>query len=175
MPSVDKVGRYFPLMLGGEFPAELDLARFVPAAMSWYEALEELALAALSDGFDLGRFEQPLSLAAPENSGSSPRPGETLAPPGHYIALAAGDVTGFCRDHAELLGGQRTLWWTLGSERVSPCLLICPGLPPPASFPALLDGAWSARGWPTAGPASDAPSAAASAGAGDALAWDREE
>jgi len=175
MPSVDKVGRYFPLMLGGEFPAGLDLTRFVPAAASWYEALEELALAALSDAFDLARFDEPLSLAVPEHAGASPLASETLAPPGRHFAVAEGDVADFCRDHAEELGGKRTLWWTQGSERVSPCVLVSPGLPPPASFPALLDGAWSSHGWPTAGPPAGTPSAAADAEAGDTPAWDREE
>jgi type VI secretion system protein ImpM len=176
MPSVDSVGRYFPLMLGAEFPAGRDLAQFVPVS-AWYQALEDLALSALSEGFDLDRFEQPIPLPAPNPTGRSPASPEALTPPGRHIALADGSLADLCRDHADAIAIRRTLWWTSGSERVSPCLLICPGLPPPAAFPALLDGAWPSHGWLTAGPSATADQdlSVPPATAGGALDWDREE
>ncbi|HUH83485.1 MAG TPA: hypothetical protein VLX85_02685, partial [Stellaceae bacterium] len=42
---------------------------------------------------------------------------------------------------------QRTIWWTSGSERIKPCLVIAPGMPPPAAFASFLDGQWEQRGW----------------------------
>ena len=179
MPSVDSVGRYFPLMLGAELPAGCDLASFVTAASAWYEALEDLALSALSEGFDPDRFEQPIPLPAPRPAGPSPASLETLTPPGRHVALVDGGLAGICREHADAITTHRTLWWTSGSERVSPCLLICPGLPPPAAFPALLDGAWPSHGWPTidASATTDRDKGAppASPDTGAALDWDREE
>jgi hypothetical protein len=40
-----------------------------------------------------------------------------------------------------------SLWWTQGSEHVSPSLLITEGLPPISSFSGLLDGNWKKWGW----------------------------
>jgi type VI secretion system protein ImpM len=42
---------------------------------------------------------------------------------------------------------RHTFWWTAGSEKVTPCLLVFGGLPTPASYAALLDGNWSRWGW----------------------------
>lgn len=40
-----------------------------------------------------------------------------------------------------------SLWWSNGSERIAPCLLVCPGLPDAERFTALLAGDWSQRSW----------------------------
>jgi type VI secretion system protein ImpM len=42
---------------------------------------------------------------------------------------------------------RNTFWWTSGSEKVTPCLLVFVGLPIPASYAALLDGDWARWGW----------------------------
>lgn len=174
IPSVDKVGRYFPLMLGRELAPEVDPACFVPAAASWYQALEDLALSALSEGFDLASFDRPLPAIAIGSAAPKAGPAAAPAPPGRHIAFdadadAGSQLAALCRDH-EGATDRRTLWWTSGSEHVAPCLLICPGLPSAASFPSLLDGDWPSRGWGTA-----APSAASGRDRGAGPKWDREE
>ncbi len=40
-----------------------------------------------------------------------------------------------------------TMWWTQGSERVSPSVLLVRALPQPEKFAALLDGSWQQSGW----------------------------
>jgi serine/threonine protein phosphatase PrpC len=39
------------------------------------------------------------------------------------------------------------IWWTEGSENVEPSCLVSKGLPQPGLFAAMMDGAWSHRGW----------------------------
>jgi serine/threonine protein phosphatase PrpC len=46
--------------------------------------------------------------------------------------------------------GWRCVWWTDGSERVEPSVLVAEDLPSPAAFASLLDGRWEARGWNSA-------------------------
>lgn len=149
MPSVDKVGRYFPLMLGQELPGEAELTAIAVAAGDWYQAMATLALSALADEFRIETLELPL--AAP-----LPRPTAALAAttplpsPGLYVAIDP--ALGFaesCRAGGPA-AGRSTLWWTSGSEQVAPCLLVCPGLPAPAAFAAMLDGVWEPRGWTVA-------------------------
>jgi len=55
MPSVDRVGRYFPLMVGALGAAPL-LDWFETQA-AWYDAVEDLARTSLDSTFLLARFE----------------------------------------------------------------------------------------------------------------------
>ena len=145
VPSVDTVGRYFPLIVGQEIDAPTDPAAFA-GTDAWFEALEGLALAALDPAFDLAAFDTPLVLPLGENRRTS---GASIAPsplevPGRYFALG--------ESAQELMSlsappGPVSCWWTLGSDHVEPCLLMCPGLPGPRVFASLLDGDWEARGW----------------------------
>jgi type VI secretion system ImpM family protein len=92
MPSVDKVGRAFPLMLAAELPGDLAPAGLIPGAGAWFQAIEDLALAALADDFDLGRLDQPIPLdrLVPTSGGTAvaaPAPG----PVGHCAPLSGPD------------------------------------------------------------------------------------
>ena len=152
MPSVDKVGRYFPLTIGLELPAPVDLADLASGAHGWYQAVEDLALATLGTEFPLEALDHPIPLAldatSPSPSPIDDRGGASLRGCQH---IALDPATGL----AELGEAQRlalpgkTRWWTLGSHRVAPCLLVCPSLPPPSSFASMLDGVWQGRGWTT--------------------------
>jgi type VI secretion system protein ImpM len=150
MPSVDKVGRYFPLTIGLELPAPVDLADLASGAQGWYQAVEDLALATLGTEFTLEALNRPIPLAL---DATSPSPTDDRGEPslGACQHIALDPATGL----AELGEAQRpalagkTRWWTLGSQRVAPCLLVCPSLPPPCSFASMLDGVWQGRGWTT--------------------------
>ena len=75
MPSVDRVGRYFPLTIARPRGAREGLA---PAA--WLQAVEELALAALNDDWDAQRLDTELAgLDAADGGGSAwPEKGQAL-------------------------------------------------------------------------------------------------
>lgn len=59
----------------------------------------------------------------------------------------AGTVLGLAEAVSRQLSGGHSLWWTSGSQRVAPVLLICTGLPDPGRFAAMLDGQWQQQGW----------------------------
>ncbi len=72
MPSVDKVGRYFPLTMAAQIKEQYALPRTFVIAADWFERLEQLALSALEDDFNLADFDQKLQeptfqLTLPEN------------------------------------------------------------------------------------------------------------
>ncbi|MCH8503519.1 MAG: type VI secretion system-associated protein TagF, partial [Ectothiorhodospiraceae bacterium] len=62
MPSVDAVGRYYPLTLVRPLPEGSSLLSLAAEQGAWFEAVEELALSALADdpAFDLEGFDQSL-------------------------------------------------------------------------------------------------------------------
>jgi type VI secretion system protein ImpM len=147
IPSVDSVGRYFPLMLGSELGTGTDLAQLAAGSGDWHSAIEARILATLDDGFalealDAALNERPaISPAASAGTEALPRPGWRFAPePDGAIPPAALDLLRRARHPA-------TVWWTDGSEQVAPTCLICSGLPAPGSFASMLDGDWAGRGW----------------------------
>ncbi len=64
MPSVDKVGRYFPLTIAMQIRPEPGMLLTAFSAQTWYEDLEQLALASLDtnmlpDDLDRGLIKHP--------------------------------------------------------------------------------------------------------------------
>ena len=159
LPSVDRVGRYFPLTILAELPAQLSPMAVAIQGREWFRQIEAVALEALeSQDFNIDDFD-----AALQSSGQS------LAAVERYIATDLGEsfpegsrcwrmpVASADRVPASLidpliqLASRRlrplTLWWSDGSERVGASCLMAQSLPDAAQFVAMLDGSWSSAGW----------------------------
>ena len=162
IPSVDSVGRYFPLMLGRALAPGSDATATLRANAAWYHAIEALTLAALDWEFKLERLEQPLELAAATAAAPAPEAPAPPAPGRHWAVPASPGESGEWPEEAGA-GPSRSLWWTAGSERVAPCLIASPGLPAPAAFAALMDGDWLGRQWLSTSAAPASPPNAESA------------
>jgi type VI secretion system protein ImpM len=146
MPSVDKVGRYFPLMLGRELPPGIELLSAITRLGAWYSAVEDRALSVLVPSFQLEQLEQavPFELEPPYAPPAVPG---ALVPPGHYIAVDPSiGLDEMARTYGPLPQA-RTVWWTSGSEHVVSSILVCPELPTPSAYASLYDGEWERRGW----------------------------
>lgn len=128
MPSVDRVGRYFPLMIAATgAPPLLD---WLQKQAVWYDAIEDLALASLDAGFRLERFDAvPEPVPAPD-SVVVPTPTEC----GWRLPLHANVADQIA---AALLQGH-SLWWSEGSPSVDASMLVRTGLPSPAAYAAML-------------------------------------
>ncbi|MEX0731298.1 MAG: type VI secretion system-associated protein TagF [Aquisalimonadaceae bacterium] len=158
MPSVDAVGRYYPLTLVTPLPAGSCLPALAIEHPQWFASLEELALSALGDGesFDFAAFDQALLALSGR---LVPRVAED---DGRQLAATHGPtrfrLQGLDELEPAMLLLQQlaqtepegfSLWWTQGSERIAPCLFIQPRLPPPDYFAAMIDGEWARHGWDT--------------------------
>jgi type VI secretion system protein ImpM len=160
IPSVDKVGRYFPLTAAapcGRGGAALALAFELD---SWYSAIENLLLATLAETpLELDAFDERLSRLV-VTGGLAVSGGEAWSRPmspcdahmhWHCTVPAADSI----RDAmppllSEALAGgigRYGVWWTQGSERVAPCALIASELPDPEACIAMLDGCFTEHGW----------------------------
>nr|WP_315392925.1 type VI secretion system-associated protein TagF [uncultured Duganella sp.] len=153
MPSVDRVGRHFPLTLARTLDGATSVLDCVAGHHGWYAQLEALALSSLEEDFSLDDFDAALAALAP------PAPAAGPAAPGPLVALAgiAPPAVGAGRDGAALIAAIAgaaldgcALWWTDGSPLVAPCMALSRGLPPAGAFAALLDGDWRGHGWPGA-------------------------
>jgi type VI secretion system protein ImpM len=156
MPSVDRVGRYFPLVLATLLPTGVMPLRAMAGARIWFEGAEAIALQALEDGADLDQFELALEAFAPPPY--TAQDGEVLAVCGELPAalvqlgeeLPNGAGASVLFDAlVPRLVEQWTAWWTSGSEHLPATMFVVAGLPASNSFAALLDGEWERWGWKT--------------------------
>lgn len=154
MPSVDRVGRYFPLTLARALEKDSDPFQQL-CSPGWFERAEHTVLSSLDDGLTLEAFEDSvLQLPVPATSAAA-RPQDSSGPTrgdAWQIEVATpADLPKACpvllaRALEEVFFAY-SLWWTSGSERVAPTLLACQGLPAPDAYTALLAGDWANRGW----------------------------
>jgi type VI secretion system protein ImpM len=155
MPSVDADGRYFPLTIAAPLAPEARLFDIFAMAADWFGAAENLARSCLSNDFALDVFEQGIrSLGRPGGRKADFRQGqdeETLSNAWRFGLDSPQAIEAMCPAALEQLMDQLLLsysfWWSSGSDRVAPTLLVSQGLPPPGGYTAMLDGEWARWGW----------------------------
>jgi type VI secretion system protein ImpM len=162
-PSVDRVGRYFPLTIVAELPSCVGPVSAVTAAGAFFDKAERLVLETLeAEYIDFEEFDEQVAQLADELGAVSIQPRVTLDPAaaavlereGHPWQLPIGSAEELPLALEQLLSSRLTsvykplmLWWTEGSAMVEPSCLIVQGLPDPDTFAALLDGLWQQNRW----------------------------
>jgi len=157
MPSVDRVGRYFPFTLARQLPHNPEPLRVIAELEPWYAEAESLVLSTLDDDFDINAFTTSLEMlgAEPEvalPAAAPPAAAEAGAGLGWRMELPlSGSLTGLYPELAaralrEIFFGF-SLWTTTGSEQVAPSLLVCQGLPAIDGYSAMLLGNWRDSPW----------------------------
>jgi len=165
VPSVDRVGRYFPLTLVWSVPDGVTPFTIARCGDAWFDSVERLIVETLSaDTVDFDAFDARLSELSidlnPQRFASVVELDRAQAShlmrdngvPGWHIPL--GTPSAFTPIAEQLLSahlqtsyGKLTCFWSEGSAVVEPSFLIMPGLPQPAAYAALLDGSWQTNGW----------------------------
>ena len=142
MPSVDQVGRYFPLTVA--LPIKNPhLASLFIAGAQWLEEVELLALTVLDDGADFAEFDSHLqqllpSFLAPAENLSTKRDNQlltvTIQPPEFSCKLSSLDEITNAQSHLNHWLSNHslpgcTMWSTSGSKLVEPSFFLFEGLP----------------------------------------------
>lgn len=154
MPSVDRVGRYFPFSIARPFPAQMSPINFMFTQQAWYQQMESFCLMALDGDMDADE----LLGSADDTSEVTPdlyQPTSHLGESGSFVVgLATEDELALndslpCLLNAALSSNlpSFSLWQTQGSELIAPSVFVCQGLPPSAGIAAMLDGQWQQRNW----------------------------
>jgi len=147
MPSVDKVGRYFPLTFATSLGEDVQPFQIVEEATSWFAAAETLALTVLNEEkIDADTIKS--SLGALDNTVMQ---GEATSQPilqGGEWGLRLTGVTSetisssVCNELVRFQVGPYSVWWTLGTDEFASMGLVAPDLPDPLCFSQLLAGSW---------------------------------
>jgi type VI secretion system protein ImpM len=162
VPSVDRVGRHFPLTIAASVEAEVIPLQMMVAAAAWHDGAQDAALGALHDDqVDADVLVQRLQLLGDSVFGQPPiycsqpvrDPREAmhahaLRMPFSYGTTPGHGLLAFSHRMIETLFGQQySLWWTHGSERVEPGMFACAQLPSAEAFAGMLTDQVIAPGW----------------------------
>jgi type VI secretion system protein ImpM len=153
IPSVDKVGRYYPFTVLTKIPAAINPLDFMPQNTNWFDQIENVLIDALESDMTADDVIQTIEtfqivldtryekvMPATTNSSqvikliSNEEQPHTL-----YSYLLDASLR---KAHASY-----SVWSTLGSERVEPCIFSVQGLPAIDGIPAMMDGEWQHWQW----------------------------
>ncbi len=154
IPSMDEVGRYFPLTLTHAGSHQVWDAWL--NGEEWFDSVEQVILSALDENISYtGLVESVESMETPEFPGLPQYQTQfslTGIDKAFMVPVSDNNANGemmaalLDKTYSRLLGSY-SLWWTKGSEHVEPCLLISSNLPSAGQFAAMFDGDWQQWGW----------------------------
>ena len=158
VPSVDRVGRYFPLVIAAEIAPDVVPLQVITAGSDWFEGAEAISVNALEhDTVDAEEIASAVESLGGVSLGTNVLRAEPVGV-GHGMPVVSMPLTfgtspgqGLLALTHRLLEARFTssysLWWTLGSELVHPGIVCCAQLPPPECYSALLCDANTPPGW----------------------------
>jgi type VI secretion system protein ImpM len=150
MPSIDAVGRYFPLTITA-FGEEAGLPPDIDAQEAWFDAVETLLLSTLEPESDYDRVLGELASLPATNVSAAP-PGGTLASV-HGATILGG--YGAAVDEAYEAARRATYprsyahvsaWWTVGGENFMPRAILDSRLPHETLLSRMLTGRFEVEG-----------------------------
>ena len=164
VPSVDKVGRYFPLTIVAGLPRDTGPVIAAACLEEFFDAAERLLVETMAlEHMDFNRFDQavvglgdavaqvyrpagfvlePAAAALLADAAAGPWRVPIAAP----SALSSTILQAAAHRLAELYEPM-ALWWTAGSEMVQPSCLVTKGLPRPEQFVAMMNASWDESCW----------------------------
>ena len=147
LPSVDAVGRYFPLTVACALPsASLDVVATLLGAGRWFDDIETIALGAIAPRADTAAIDAALARQrfathwlATSAADDATLPMRGAKPRMLAIADLSKSSDRLCEPHSA--------WLAEASEVFGRTLLLCESLPAGEQFCAMMDGHWLEHGW----------------------------
>lgn len=154
MPSVDRVGRYFPFSLVLPLSPENSPVDFLLSQQQWFEDMESMGLSALDEEISADDLIEKAEVADLNYD-------RLYIPTSHYgrtggmvLELDGDDEQAINNSISFVLDASLSaslnsfsLWQTSGSSLVAPSVFWSRGLPPVGNLSAMIDGQWQSRNW----------------------------
>jgi len=163
VPSVDRVGRYFPLTLVANLPADVSPIAAARGSGAFFDRAERLIIDTLAtEHSDFERFDEQVmdlgdtleTLMLPPRIVLDSSAATILDDAAQPWQIQLGSTIDLVPAFEQLLSQRlssmyrpMTMWWSDGSSAVEPSCLIAKGLPDSKTFVALLDGTWDRHQW----------------------------
>ncbi len=153
LPSVDRVGRYFPLTLIRKLSATSVPTEFICTQDDWFASIEAAALEALEGHLqadqliDISNQTQPHDNSAYLKQRALPVEAGVVVDLNFEDTHPLGTMPHFLDAFVNSAFASYSIWTTAGSARVEPCTFLASGLPPVAGSAAMMDGLWDHWEW----------------------------
>jgi len=157
MPSVDSVGRYFPMTICKSFSVTSNPLSLIEKNKQWLVKAEDLLLSCLDENFSQSEFDKQLSLLASEESNESTITLKKSSMnryqdsawnfPVHENENLAVVYPELVNSMLKTFYSSFSVWHTSGSDQINSGFVITEGFPPQKSMTAFMDGQWEKRGW----------------------------
>lgn len=146
VPSVDSVGRYFPLTIAQSINSDCSLFNFLLKQDGLFSQLEEIGIASLQNYLDADALTEALQLPDELILQTNPYNSSSIISNGLLSQVSEPNLSSAYADLLHQIITPQTesysLWWAQGSQRMQPNLLHVKGLPEAQQFSAFLDGNW---------------------------------
>lgn len=153
IPSVDRVGRYYPFSIVKKIPQAVNPFEFMQLQSAWYKEVEKLALDALDGEILLDDLVTMLDTMKVEHHSEYYRSDFVAESDGFQFNMdfeeqSSSLVYPLLLDSVMTKTFQSySIWQTTGSEFVKPCLFTSQGLPAVQKMPSMLNGDWQGCNW----------------------------
>lgn len=153
MPSVDRVGRYYPFSVVVRLPSGSNPTEFINNQSNWFAEVEDITLDALGDELTVDEVterlaEVELDVFSDYENTEQPLDGANFHISMSYEEQLPVSVYPYILDAMlRKTFSSYSVWSTLGSDRIEPCLFTVQGLPQVSGVSAMMDGLWNQWGW----------------------------
>jgi len=146
LPSVDKVGRYFPFAIISQVDISVPPQTLILNNEKWFDDAEEIAMRALDENID---FEQ-LNLAIDSINQTHLSVTQTMEeisihnfriPLQNNMSINQG-FTQLNQVLPQAISKKYSFWWTAGNDHITGNLFCCDNMPDDNVYTAMLDGQW---------------------------------
>ena len=152
LPSVDRVGRYFPFSIATSLPVGMNPLEVITQS-AWFESIETAALKGLDGQLqiddlvdDINQYKLIQSMIYQPVMADAENIGAVIKMDFEEQSLQS--VYPFLFDAALRKNlSSYSVWSTRGSNYVEPCIFYARGLPQMRGIAAMLDGNWESWGW----------------------------
>lgn len=157
-PSLDRVGRGFPMVLAAPLRDADAVVRVLREGGRWFAALQCVYMEAQADETtDAASFEarvlalrEPLHELSHSMASDAPEINWGLGDHWRVPWLRAAENELLRRWNACMAARDGCLWWSHGGARVPPTVLLTRGLPEPAAYAGFLDASYAPTPWQSA-------------------------
>lgn len=153
VPSVDRVGRYFPFTVLTKLPANINPLEFLPLNGSWFDQVENILIDALETETTVDEIMQSIE-SLQINANNPYQKNQGISSGASQVIKMISNMEPPHNLYSYLLDSSLrkayasySVWSTQGSERVEPCIFSVQGLPSIDGIPAMLDGEWQHWQW----------------------------
>lgn len=153
LPSVDRVGRYFPFSIVRRVNSSLSPAEIIANRIDWFEAMEEIALQSLDGELLIEEIVEEINTVELDVTTAYDKLNSMGGIMGTVVNMDFEEQSPlstypyFIDNAMRQTHTSYSAWSTRGSQLVDPCVMFCKGLPQISGTAAMLDGDWAESNW----------------------------